>query len=348
MDTEPSGFIEAVEQALRARVTPVEAAAEPGQLIGRIAAHLTTARGAHRVRPLVVQLVGTSLGAAPERLVELAAAAELIHTASLFHDDVVDGGQVRRGLPSANASFGNAASVLAGDWVLSRAFGSLQAYPHALTVYAVELVAEMSIGALAEVEARGRPGLTPEAWRWLAERKCGLLFGFAARAAALVAGRPDLAPRLHDAFCALGVAFQKADDLKDVLDPGSGKDRFADLRNQNPSWATACAVQNSPAYARALAQAWAEVPTELTGADLGADPGAEEATTGSPGLAHAGEAQPLARELARLCLPLAGALETELGQAAAAVGQLLGPSAEPALKAFLEHTWGRLPRKATA
>lgn len=316
------GFVEDVERALQGWVTPRDLVAGPGSLISRIARHLTTAKGAHRVRPLVVQVVGTSLGAAPERLVDLAAATELIHTASLFHDDVVDEGETRRGIPTANAAYGNGAAVLAGDWTLSRAFGALQGYPHALTVYAVELVAEMSIGALAEVESRGRWNLTPEDWHWLADRKCGLLFGFAARAAALVAGRADLAPALHEAFTALGVAFQKADDLKDVLDAGSGKDRFADLANQNPSWAIACAVQASPAFGRALAAAWAE-------------PGAAD-------LAR------LERELTALCAPLAAPLEAELGRAAADVAALLGPSVEPAMAAFLAHTWGHLPRKAVA
>jgi geranylgeranyl pyrophosphate synthase len=313
-------FLEQVEQALLARVTPESTVAGPSALISRIARHLTGARGAHRVRPLTVQVVGTSLGAAPERLVDLAVAAEMIHTASLFHDDVVDEGTERRGIPTANARFGNAAAVLAGDWVLARAFGTLQSYPNALTVYAVDLVAEMSIGALGEVEARGRWTLTPQEWTWLAERKCGLLFGFAARAAALVAGKGELAPVLHEQFTRLGVAFQKADDLKDVLDGGSGKNRFADLTNQNPSWAIAHAVQASPAFGRSLAAAWAE---------------------GQP-------QPPLQKELTALCQPLVAPLEAELGAVAADVSNLLGPSSEPALQAFLAHTWGHLPRKAVA
>jgi geranylgeranyl pyrophosphate synthase len=320
MAPNPPGFVEDVERALLERVTPEDVVGGPGSLISRIARHLTTARGAHRVRPLVVQVVGSCLGAPDQRLVALAAAAELIHTASLFHDDVVDEGQERRGIPSANARFGNPAAVLAGDWVLSRAFGALQQYPHALTVYAVELVAEMSIGALAEVEARGRWNLTPEEWQWLAERKCGLLFGFAARAAALVAGRADLAQPIHDAFVSLGVAFQKADDLKDVLDGGSGKDRFADLANQNPSWAIACAVKASPAFGQALSRAWSD----------------------------GGSGESLERELVALTFPLATTFEAELGKAAAEVERLLGSGAEPALAAFRQLTWGHLPRKAVA
>ena len=124
-----SGFSEAVELGLLARVTPRDVARGPSGLITRIARHLASANGAHRVRPLVVQLVGTALGTTAERLVDLAVATELIHSASLFHDDVVDDGQVRRGVRSANAHFGNAQAVLAGDWVLSRAFGCLQPYP---------------------------------------------------------------------------------------------------------------------------------------------------------------------------------------------------------------------------
>jgi heptaprenyl diphosphate synthase len=269
----------------------------------------------------VVELVGASLGAPSERLVVLAVAVELNHTASLFHDDVVDEGTVRRGQPSANARFGNAAAVLAGDWVLARALGALHAYPAALGTYAVDVVAEMAVGALSELEARGRWSLSLGEWDWLAERKCGFLFGFAARAAALIAGRPDLAPHLHDAFVTLGVAFQKADDLKDVLDARSGKDRFADLKNQNPSWALASAVSASPAFGQGLAAAWA-------------DPG--------------GDARALERELVRLALPLAGGLEAELGRAAHRAAELLGPAAQAPLEAFVHHTWGNLPRKAVA
>ena len=320
----PRSFLADVERALAARVTPGPGTGGTGAILEQAARHLTLAPGAKRARPLVVELVGATLGADPARLVDLAAACELIHTASLLHDDVVDEGTLRRGLPTANARFGNAPAVLAGDWVLARALGALQAYPAALTTYAVELVAEMSIGAIAEVECRGNPRLTVAEWEWLAERKCGLLFGFAARSAALIAGRPDLAPGLHEAFTALGVAFQRADDLKDVLDAGAGKDRFADLKNRNPSWALATGAEASPDFAARLAAAWAQ-------------PRVPEARWTELGL-----------ELVANAGPLVAALQTALDQAMDRTRSLLGDDARGVLAAFHELTWGALPRRAVA
>lgn len=237
----------------------------PG-LLEKASRHLVLAPGAKRVRPLLVHLVGDTLGVDPRSLVDLAAASEGIHSASLLHDDVVDAGVARRGTPTSNALWGNDVAVLAGDFALSRSLRALQRYPLALTVYAIQLVEEMTRGAIAEVNARGRLDLSLEDWRFIAEAKAGALFGFCCRATALIGGRPELAPALDRFGRQIGIAFQQADDLKDLLDAEAGKDRFADLENRNPSSLTAMLYARGGRARQLLEERWSGA---LTGREAG-------------------------------------------------------------------------------
>lgn len=227
----------------------------PG-LLEKASRHLVLAPGAKRLRPLMVHLVGDTLGVEPEVLVDLAAASEGIHAASLLHDDVVDAGTTRRGTPTSNAVWGNDVAVLAGDFALSRSLRALQRYPLALTVYAIQLVEEMTRGAIAEVNARGKLDLPLSGWRYIAEAKAGALFGFCCRATALIGGRAEIAPTLDRFGRQIGVAFQLADDLKDVLDPDLGKDRYADLKNRNPSSLSSTLYERGGETRRVLEACW--------------------------------------------------------------------------------------------
>jgi geranylgeranyl pyrophosphate synthase len=219
--------------------------------------HLMSA-GGKRLRPHLIGLLGSLFEVEEDPLLRVAAAVELVHAASLLHDDVVDEGKWRRGIPTANARWGNSVAVLAGDWVLTQAVLEISPLGTPIVTAAVETVAEMTRAAVLEVEVRGDATLTPEVWRRIAEGKAGALFGFGGRAVAMLANRSLAATRLDQSGRHLGVAFQMADDLRDLCDDKLGKDRFADLRNQNPSFAVALSASAEPMLQRELAAAWSK------------------------------------------------------------------------------------------
>src|SRR5512144_1649282 len=113
---ELADFLSEVEQAMdEALQTSV------GDTLMDAARHLCMGGGGKRARPMLVRLFGDAVGAPDEHLVDVAVAAELIHSASLLHDDVVDAGMFRRGRPTANARWGNVVAVMSGDLLLSGA-----------------------------------------------------------------------------------------------------------------------------------------------------------------------------------------------------------------------------------
>jgi octaprenyl-diphosphate synthase len=147
-------------------------------------------------------------------------------------------------------------AVLAGDWLLSTAFSLLGPYPREVTTGAIQLLSEMTRAAIVEVEARGRVDLPLSTWRTIAEGKTGALFGWCGTAAARAGGQAQLVPAFDAFGRSLGVAFQLADDLKDLLEPEAGKDRFADVRNRNPSFPLLLAMQRSASLRERIAVAW--------------------------------------------------------------------------------------------
>ena len=245
-------FVQAVERRLAAALER-----DPCSVLNAASRALCLEGGGKRVRARLTCLLGTAAGAPPRSLEEVAASAELIHAASLLHDDVVDEATLRRGLPSVNARFGNAVAVLAGDWLLSSAFALLTPHPREVTTEAIETVAEMARAACLELSARGRADLALSDWREIAEGKTGALFAFCGRSAARVAGREDLVDPAGQFGRRLGVAFQLADDCKDLAGGEPGKDRFADLKNGNPSMPILWAAARSPQARARLEAAWA-------------------------------------------------------------------------------------------
>ncbi len=251
-----SAFLDSLERRLdlRLRVDPDADDVRTERLIeaGR---HLCLA-GGKRARPRLVMLLGECLDVEPESLIDLATCVELIHVASLLHDDVVDEGQQRRGRSTANAVWGNLTAVLAGDLLLTVALGELRGHPASLHHAAVDTAAAMTRAALREAASRGRVDLPPDSWRTIARGKTAALFGLCGRGVGLLAGEPRSAERLARGCGCLGLAFQIADDLDDLLGRGAGKDPWADLRNQNPNYLVALAAAESPPFRRELAEAW--------------------------------------------------------------------------------------------
>ncbi|MGK6323269.1 polyprenyl synthetase family protein [Sphingomonas sp. DT-51] len=201
-------------------------------LIPELAGHLI-AGGGKRLRPMLTLAGARLLGYGGTRHHLLAAAVEFIHTATLLHDDVVDGSDLRRGKRTANIIWGNPASVLVGDFLFSRSFelmvegGSLRALEILSNASAV--IAEGEVNQLTAVR---RIDLGEERYLDIIGAKTAALFAAACRIAAVVADRADTEAALDAYGRNLGIAFQLVDDAIDYTsDSGTmGKDAGDDFR----------------------------------------------------------------------------------------------------------------------
>jgi heptaprenyl diphosphate synthase len=218
------------------------------------ARHLVLAPGAKRVRPLLTARFAALADLSPSATIDVACSVELIHSASLLHDDVVDAGDERRGRPTSNSRWGNEVAVLSGDYLLSQGILMLGPYGAEPVHRAIEVVAEMSRATVAEVSARGRLDLGLEGWREMAVGKTGALFGFCGSAVALIAGDRGLAKSFDEVGRAIGVAFQLADDLEDLVDRGASG--CADIRDANPSFPVLWAALRDDGLHEELARLW--------------------------------------------------------------------------------------------
>ncbi|MGZ0186729.1 MAG: polyprenyl synthetase family protein [Alphaproteobacteria bacterium] len=194
----------------------VERMHSPVPMIPQLAGHIVAA-GGKRLRPLLTLAAARMCGYGGDHHVGLAACVEFIHTATLLHDDVVDESALRRGRDSANAIFGNQASVLVGDFLFSRSFqlmvdaGSLEVL--AILANAAATIAE---GEVLQLTTANDPATTEEAYYAVIRGKTAALFAAAARVGAVVAGRPKTDADALDAYgMNLGLAFQIVDDVLD-------------------------------------------------------------------------------------------------------------------------------------
>lgn len=196
-------------------------------LIPQLAGHLISG-GGKRMRPMLTLASAQLLGYRGTSHHVLAAAVEFIHTATLLHDDVVDGSDLRRGRRTANIIWGNPASVLVGDFLFSRSFqlmvdaGSLKVLN--ILSGASAVIAEGEVNQLTAVR---QVGLPEERYLSIIDAKTAALFAAACRIAAVVAERPEAEELALEAYGRnLGIAFQLIDDAIDyVSDAGTmGKD----------------------------------------------------------------------------------------------------------------------------
>jgi len=207
-------------------------------LINQISSYIVNA-GGKRIRPRLVLMFSEALGFAGAERFELAAAVEFIHTATLLHDDVVDESSLRRGRQTANAMFGNAASVLVGDFLYSRAFQMMVGVNrmHVLDVLA-EATNVIAEGEVLQLMNMHDPDLSVEDYLRVIRYKTAKLFEASARLGAVLA---DAGPAMEEA-CAnygrsLGTAFQLVDDLLDYEGDtlSMGKMVGDDLREGKPT-----------------------------------------------------------------------------------------------------------------
>ena len=181
--------------------------------IPRVGAHLLDA-GGKRLRPLLAVLAARAAELPIELGVAVGCAAELIHTATLYHDDVVDDGRVRRGRPAARMVFGNGIVVLVGDFCLARALETVAltgSLPMVQSLAAT--VTEMAEGEVAQLERAGNPDATIDDYFRVIDRKTASLIAWCARVGGAVG--PDWERPLERYGRAVGRAFQIADDVLD-------------------------------------------------------------------------------------------------------------------------------------
>jgi octaprenyl-diphosphate synthase len=261
-----AGDLAAVESALGtvgSSETAVTASAE----------HLLRLSG-KRLRPLCVALAARIGDGFTSAARELAVAVELVHTATLLHDDVVDTGDVRRGAPAARVLYGNAASIFAGDWLLVEALrrversGVAGALPRLLAV-----IDDMILAESLQLDQRGRLVADRDVYWRVVEGKTASLFRWALFAGAQAGGLSETATDALEGFgLHLGVAFQLIDDVLDFTGhtPRLGKALFADLREGKMTLPLILAVEGERGTRAVLEEILAfpedhELPAALVG-----------------------------------------------------------------------------------
>jgi geranylgeranyl pyrophosphate synthase len=197
-----------------------------------LAAHATgtLSAGGKRLRPILVFLCAD--GDSDERLVAAAAAVEMLHMATLVHDDVLDSAALRRGRPTVFAQGGRLAATATGDLLFSRAFAELSAARSEEAVRALSAASSaLARGELMQRADAWSPDVTPERYLERCRLKTASLFDASCRLGALFGGRPALAASLGCFGERIGLAFQMLDDVLDVAGPSerTGKPRGADL-----------------------------------------------------------------------------------------------------------------------
>jgi octaprenyl-diphosphate synthase len=184
-------------------------------LIHDVASHII-ASGGKRIRPALTLISAQLCGYDGARHIALAAAVEFIHTATLLHDDVVDESKLRRGKPTANELFGNKASILVGDFVLSQAF-QLMVADGSIKVLKIlsDAAAIISKGEVMQLMTEGEPATTIENYLQVISSKTAILFASACELGAVVAGLDACEEPLREFGIYTGIAFQLIDDALD-------------------------------------------------------------------------------------------------------------------------------------
>jgi octaprenyl-diphosphate synthase len=224
-------------------------------LIDQIANYIISA-GGKRIRPMLVLLFSGALGFTGRERFELAATVEFIHTATLLHDDVVDESALRRGRRTANALFGNAASVLVGDFVYSRAFQMMVSVDRMRVLEvladATNVIAE---GEVLQLMNMHDPDVTVADYLRVIRFKTAKLFEASARLGAVLAEADTAMEEACAAYGrSLGTAFQLVDDLLDYEGATEqlGKNVGDDLREGKPTLPLLIAMERGTAAQRLL------------------------------------------------------------------------------------------------
>jgi len=238
-----------VNALIRARMT-----SEHAPRIPEVTAHLVEA-GGKRLRPMLTLAAARLIGYTGPYHLHLAAAVEFIHTATLLHDDVVDGSEKRRGRPTANLLWDNKSSVLVGDYLFARSF-QLMTDTGAVRVLRILADASATIaeGEVLQLTAAQNLATDEATYLKVVRGKTAALFAAACEVGGVIAGAGAEAEQaLHDYGDAMGVAFQIADDLLDYWGgDGIGKNKGDDFRDRKLTLPLIKAIAEADAGDRAF------------------------------------------------------------------------------------------------
>ena len=222
--------------------------------------HYIVNSGGKRLRPMLLLLAAKALSSSDEHKITLAAVIEFIHTATLLHDDVVDESTLRRGRETANALWGNSASVLVGDYLYSRSF-ELMVSVQSLRVMEIlsRTTTAIAEGEVLQLLNCNNPATTEQDYLKVISRKTAILFSTAVQLAAVLAGAPEEVEQgFKDYGLHLGIAFQLIDDALDYRAKPEelGKNLGDDLADGKPTLPLIYAMEKAdPAQTAILRQA---------------------------------------------------------------------------------------------
>src|SRR5216684_1211779 len=215
--------------------------------------------GGKRLRPILVLLASKLVGGVTDSSIRMAAVVEMIHTATLVHDDVIDTAKTRRGRPSSNTIWGNHTCVLAGDWLYMQAFHvALRERNFHVLDLLIALTQMMVEGELLQLELIGKINISEADYMELVDRKTASLFSACARLGALTGGAGEATEaRMGEFSWNLGIAFQLVDDVLDFTSHEKvlGKPVGSDLREGKVTLPLIYALQDATAEERNMVEA---------------------------------------------------------------------------------------------
>ncbi len=275
--------------------------------------------GGKRVRPALILLVYRAAGGRdPSDAIDVGAAIELIHSATLLHDDILDRAPTRRGHPSALARHGEALTLVAGDFLFSRAFSVAGRFDAQVVSWAAEACVQLCEGEVLQQRSCRSAAANVATWEQIAGRKTASLFAQAARIGAHFAGAPEsVVAAMQRLGFEIGIVFQMIDDLLDITGPESviGKPLAGDLREGIPALPVVLGCATLPAVRTAF---------------LSSSPTAEQIDAAIAAL-HSSEIPTIIRAAAR----------ARVAQARADLHQLAQSSYRDALDELLDRLVGR-------
>jgi len=223
------------------------AACQEGPAPAVQAAEHLVSRGGKRVRPMALLLSSACFGPIPAAARELAVVAELVHSATLLHDDVVDEGTERRGAPASRLLFGNAVSVLSGDLLLVHALERALCFAPDAMADLIGTLRRLVDGEIVQLRGRTELDVSEATYERVLRDKTASLFAWAARTGARVNGASAGDQERLAAFGErLGIAFQLVDDVLDYAGERTGKSLFADLKEGKVTLPLVLAVSRIP------------------------------------------------------------------------------------------------------
>ncbi len=210
-----------LEREIRSRLELVEEALEKAvradsEMLEETSRYLLSA-GGKRFRPMLVLLAGYFGDPTDQRLIHGSVSIELVHQATLYHDDVIDEADARHGVPAANVRWNNTVAILTGDYLFARASDIATDLGTDICALLARTIATLCDGQIREVEAAGRVEQSVEAYMEIIRRKTGALIATSCRLGGMLSdARPEYLDVLEQFGEVLGLAFQLSDDIMDL------------------------------------------------------------------------------------------------------------------------------------